>query len=108
MSQEDDGIDQALPPTNKDKDIEPDPTIVQQITGGEFVDYLSGSADNDLVIRLDEPIEQAANSDRVIMTYESQSDATHVFADGKKVAEIFGVYPSELQDFRIGNFAQIA
>ena len=34
MSQEDDGIDQAIPPTNKDKDIEPDPTIVQQITGG--------------------------------------------------------------------------
>ena len=61
-----------------------------------------------LVIRIDEPIEQAANSDRVIMTYDSQSDATHVFADGKKVAEIFGAYPSDLQDFRIGNFAQIA
>lgn len=224
MSEEDEGIDQAMPPS--DKDIEADPTIVQQISGGEFVDYLSGSADNDLVhlgagddfydgkqsdadagddtiygeegndtirdsrgsdilygekgrdvlnavdhtdhmgsdtliggtgkdllqgdagdvmmgggdvdqfevfirneqaptdqcvhildfdpevdklvIRIDEPIEQAANSDRVIMTYDSQSDATHVFADGKKVAEIFGAYPSDLQDFRIGNFAQIA
>ena len=107
MSQEDDGIDQAMPPTNKDKDIEPDPTIVQQITGGEFVDYLSGPADNDLVIRIDEPIEQAANSDRVIMTYESQSDATHVFADGKKVAEIFCVYPSELQDFVLATLLRL-
>ena len=61
-----------------------------------------------LVIRFDEPIEQAANPDRVIMTYDSRADATNVFADGKKVAEIFGVYPNELQDFYLGNFSRIA
>ena len=61
-----------------------------------------------LVIRFDEPIEQAANPDRVIMTYDSRADATNVYADGKKVAEIFGVYPNELQDFYLGNFARIA
>jgi hypothetical protein len=60
------------------------------------------------VIRFDEPIEQAANPDRVIMTYDSRADATNVFADGKKVAEIFGVYPNELQDFYLGNFSRIA
>ena len=42
------------------------------------------------------------------MTHDSHSDMTHVFADGRKVDDIFGVYPSDLQDFRIGNFAQIA
>ena len=61
-----------------------------------------------LVIRFDEPIEQAANPDRVIMTYDSRADATNVYADGKKVAEIFGVYPNELQDFYLGNFSRIA
>ena len=61
-----------------------------------------------LVIRFDEPIEQAANPDRVIMTYDSRAYATHVFADGKKVAEIFGVYPNELKDFYLGNFSRIA
>lgn len=61
-----------------------------------------------LVIRFDEPIEQAANPDRVIMTYDSRADATNVYADGKKVAEIFGVYPNELQDFYLGNFSPIA
>ena len=34
-----------------------------------------------------------------MMTYDSRADATNVYADGKKVAEIFGVYPNELQDF---------
>ena len=48
-----------------------------------------------LVIRFDESIEQAANPDRVIMTYDIRADATNVYADGKKVAEIFGVYPNE-------------
>ena len=61
-----------------------------------------------LVIRFDEPIEQAANPDRVIMTYDSRADATNVYADGKKVAEIFGVYPNGLQDFYLGNFSRIA
>ena len=61
-----------------------------------------------LVIRFDEPIEQAANPNRVIMTYDSRADATNVFADGKKVAEIYGVYPNELQDFYLGNFSRIA
>ena len=61
-----------------------------------------------LVIRFDEPIEQAANPDRVIMIYDSRADATNVYADGKKVAEIFGVYPNELQDFYLGNFSRIA
>ena len=61
-----------------------------------------------LVIRFDEPIEQAANPDRVIMTYDSRADATNVYADGKKVAEIFGVYPKELQDFYLGNFSRVA
>jgi hypothetical protein len=61
-----------------------------------------------LVIRFDEPIEQAANPDRVIMTYDSRAHATNVFADGKKVAEIFGVYPNELKDFYLGNFSRIA
>ena len=61
-----------------------------------------------LVIRFDEPIEQAANPDRVIMTYDSRADATNVYADGKKVAEIFGVYPNELQDFYLGNFSRLA
>ena len=61
-----------------------------------------------LVIRFDEPIEQAANPDRVIMTYDSRADATNVFADGKKVAEIFGVYPNELQDFYLGNVSRLA
>ena len=61
-----------------------------------------------LVIRFDEPIGQAANPDRVIMTYDSQADATNVYADGKKFAEIFGVYPNELQDFYLGNFSRIA
>ena len=61
-----------------------------------------------LLIRFDEPIEQDANPDRVIMTYDSRADATNVFADGKKVAEIFGVYPNELQDFYLGNFSRIA
>ena len=61
-----------------------------------------------LVIRFDEPIEQAANPDRVIMTYNSRADATNVYTDGKKVAEIFGVYPNELQDFYLGNFSHIA
>ena len=61
-----------------------------------------------LLICFDEPIEQAANPDRVIMTYDSRADATNVFADGKKVAEIFGVYPNELQDFYLGNFSCIA
>ena len=61
-----------------------------------------------LVIRFDEPIEQAANPDRVIMTYDSRADATNVYADGKKVAEIFCVYPNELQDFYLGNFSRIA
>jgi hypothetical protein len=42
------------------------------------------------------------------MTYDSRADATNVFADGKKVAEIFGVYPNELQDFYLGNFSRIA
>ena len=60
-----------------------------------------------LLIRFDEPIEQDANPDRVIMTYDSRADATNVFADGKKVAEIFGVYPNELQDFYLGNFSRI-
>ena len=48
-----------------------------------------------LVIRFDESIEQAANPDRVIMTYDIRADSTNVYADGKKVAEIFGVYPNE-------------
>ena len=61
-----------------------------------------------LVIRFDEPIEQAANPDRMIMTYDTRADATNVYADGKKVAEIFGVYPNELQDFYLGNFSRIA
>jgi Ca2+-binding RTX toxin-like protein len=61
-----------------------------------------------LLIRFDEPIEQDANPDRVIMTYDSRADATNVYADGKKVAEIFGVYPNELQDFYLGNFSRIA
>jgi len=61
-----------------------------------------------LVIRFDEPIEQAANPDRVIMTYDSRADATNVYTDGKKVAEIFGVYPNELKDFYLGNFSRIA
>ena len=61
-----------------------------------------------LVIRFDEPIEQAANPDRVIMTYDSRADATNVYVDGKKVAEIFGVYPNELQNFYIGNFSRLA
>ena len=61
-----------------------------------------------LVIRFYEPIEQAANPDRLILTYDSRTDATNVFADGKKVAEIFGVYPNELQDFYLGNFSRIA
>ena len=30
------------------------------------------------------------------------------YADGKKVAEIFGVYPNELQDFYLGNFSRLA
>ena len=60
-----------------------------------------------LLIRVDEPIEQDANPDRVIMTYDSRADATNVYADGKKVAEIFGVYPNELQDFYLGNFSRI-
>ena len=60
-----------------------------------------------LLIRFDEPIEQDANPDRVIMTYDSRADATNVYADGKKVAEIFGVYPNELQDFYLGNFSRI-
>jgi hypothetical protein len=37
------------------------------------------------------------------MTYDSRADETNVYADGKKVAEIFGVYPNELQDFYLGN-----
>ena len=61
-----------------------------------------------LVIRFYEPIEQAANLDRLILTYDSRADATNVFADGKKVSEIFGVYPNELQDFYLSNFSRIA
>ena len=57
-----------------------------------------------LVIRFDEPVEQAANPDRVIITYDCRADATNVYADGKKVVEIFGVYPKELQDFYLCNF----
>jgi Ca2+-binding RTX toxin-like protein len=59
-------------------------------------------------IRFDEPSEQDANPDRVTMTYDSRADETNVYADGKKVAEIFGVYPNELQDFYLGNFSRIA
>lgn len=61
-----------------------------------------------LVIGFDEPIEQAANPDRVIMTYDSRADAANVYANGKKVAEIFGVYPNEPQDFYLGNFSRLA
>jgi hypothetical protein len=46
-------------------------------------------------IRFDEPSEQDANPDRVTMTHDSRADETNVYADGKKVAEIFGVYPNE-------------
>ena len=60
------------------------------------------------MIRFDEPIEQAAKPDLLIMTYDSRADATIVFADGKKVAEIYGVYTNELQDFYLGNFSRIA
>lgn len=75
----------------------------------DFVHILDFEPEKDkLVIRFDEPIEQAANPDRVIMTYDSRADATNVYADGKKVAEIFGVYPNELQDFYLGNFSRIA
>ena len=75
----------------------------------DFVHILDFEPEKDkLVTRFDEPIEQAANPDRVIMTYYSRADATNVCADGKKVAEIFGVYPNELQDFYLGNFARIA
>jgi hypothetical protein len=42
------------------------------------------------------------------MTYDSRADATNVFAYGKKVAEIYGVYPNELLDFYLGNFSRIA
>ena len=42
------------------------------------------------------------------MTYDSRADETNVYADGKKIAEIFGVYPNELQDFYLGNFSRIA
>jgi hypothetical protein len=59
-------------------------------------------------IRFDEPSEQDANPDRVTMTYDSRADETNVYADGKKVAKIFGVYPNELQDFYLGNFSRIA
>jgi hypothetical protein len=51
-----------------------------------------------------EPIEQAANPDRVIMAHDSRADATNVYADGIKVAEIFGVYPNELQVFFLAIF----
>ena len=61
-----------------------------------------------LEIRFEVPIEQDANPDRMIMTCDSRADATNVYADGKKVAEIFGVYPKELQDFYLGNFSRIA
>ena len=61
-----------------------------------------------LVIGFDEPTEQAANPDRVIMSYDSRADATNVYADGKEVVEIFGVYPNELQDFYLGNFSRLA
>ena len=44
-----------------------------------------------LLIRVGEPIEQAANPDLVIMAYDSRAGATNVFADGQKFAEIFGV-----------------
>ena len=75
----------------------------------DFVHILDFEPEKDkLVTRFDEPIEQAANPDRVIMTYYSRADATNVCANGKKVAEIFGVYPNELQDFYLGNFARIA
>ena len=75
----------------------------------DFVHILDFEPEKDkLLIRFDEPIEQAANPDRVIMTYYSRADATNVCADGKKVAEIFGVYPNELQDFYLGNFSRIA
>ena len=60
------------------------------------------------MIRFDEPIEQAANPDRVIMTYDSRADATSVYTDGQKVAEIFGVYPNELKDLYFGNFSRLA
>lgn len=77
--------------------------------GDDCANILDFEPENDkLVIRFDEPIEQAANPDRVIMIYDSRADATNVFADGKKVAEIFGVYPNELQDFYLGNFSHIA
>ena len=77
--------------------------------GDDCVHILDFEPEKDkLVIRFDEPIEQAANPNRVIMTYDSRADATNVFADGKKVAEIYGVYPSELQDFYLGNFSRIA
>ena len=59
-------------------------------------------------IRFDEPIEQDANPDRVIMTYDSRADETNVYADGKKFAEIFGVYPNGFQDYYLGNFSRIA
>ena len=75
----------------------------------DFVHILDFEPEKDkLVTHFDEPIEQAANPDRVIMTYYSRADATNVCADGKKVAEIFGGYPNELQDFYLGNFARIA
>jgi hypothetical protein len=59
-------------------------------------------------IRFDEPSEQDANPDRVTMTYDSRADENNVYADGKKVAKIFGAYPNDLQDFYLGNFSRIA
>ena len=57
-----------------------------------------------LVIRFDEPIEQAANPDRVIMAYDSRADATNVYADGKKVAEILAFTPTSYRIFILAIF----
>ena len=52
-----------------------------------------------LVIRFYEPIEQAANLGRLILTYDSRADATNVFADGKKVAKFLAFTPTSYRIF---------
>ena len=47
-----------------------------------------------LVIRFDEPIEQAANPDRVIMTYDSRADATNVLPMAKRSSKSMAFTPT--------------
>jgi hypothetical protein len=46
---EEDVVDQATPPTDAGEDQGPEPDTDTMISGGNYVDHMSGTADDDLV-----------------------------------------------------------